>query len=221
VLGAGAAIGWRTYGDQIGDKINSWAKPFDRLLFVSSAKSPPPAVSEASKPPDMAKQIDTVSEPRNAADQLVAKREQADNSGAPPPAAGPNPKEDAQAAEPAKAAQAAEDRKETPQTAAPPSNAQSNAPQTPQVAEREANQKVASVAPETRPTQPYPETRPTTIAGWALIEVVDGMAVVQGPNGVWRVRHGDTVPGVGKVDSIVRWGNRWIVATSKGLISTP
>jgi hypothetical protein len=220
VLGAGAAIGWRTYGDQIGDKINSWAKPFDRLLFVSSAKSPPPAVSEASKPPDMAKQIDTVSEPRNAADQLVAKREQADNSGAPPPAAGPNPKEDAQAAEPAKAAQAAEGRKETPQTAAP-SNAQSNAPQTPQVAEREANQKVASVAPETRPTQPYPETRPTTIAGWALIEVVDGMAVVQGPNGVWRVRHGDTVPGVGKVDSIVRWGNRWIVATSKGLISTP
>jgi hypothetical protein len=80
---------------------------------------------------------------------------------------------------------------------------------------------VASVAPETRPTQPYPETRPTTIAGWALIEVVDGMAVVQGPSGVWRVRHGDTVPGVGKVDSIVRWGNRWIVATTKGLISTP
>jgi hypothetical protein len=89
------------------------------------------------------------------------------------------------------------------------------------VAEREANQRVASVAPETRPTQPYPETRPTTIAGWALIEVVDGLAVVQGPNGVWRVRHGDTVPGVGRVDSIVRWGNRWIVATSKGLISTP
>jgi hypothetical protein len=28
------------------------------------------------------------------------------------------------------------------------------------------------------------------------------------------------VPGVGRVDSIVRWGNRWIVATSKGLIST-
>jgi len=218
VLGAGAAIGWRTYGDQIGDKINSWAKPFDRLLFVASAKSPPPAVAGASKPPEMDKQIDTVSQPGDAADQLVAKREQADNSGA-----SPNPKEDAQAAEPAQAARAAEDHKETPRTAAP-SNAQSNAPnapKAPQVVEREANQKVASVAPETRPTQPYPETRPTTIAGWALIEVVDGMAVVQGPNGVWRVRHGDTVPGVGKVDSIVRWGNRWIVATSKGLISTP
>jgi len=212
VLGAGAAIGWRTYGDQIGDKINSWAKPVDRLLFASSAKSRAAAVSEESKPSEMAKQI-------NAAMSAVAKEEKADNSGAPPPAAAPNPKEEGRVAEPAKAAQAS-DRKETPQAAAP-SNAQSSAAQTPQVAEREANQKVASVAPETRPTQPYPETRPTTIAGWALIEVVDGLAVVQGPNGVWRVRHGDTVPGVGRVDSIVRWGNRWIVATSKGLISTP
>jgi len=220
VLGAGAAIGWRTYGDQIGDKINSWAKPFDRLLFASSAKSPAPAVSGQSKPSEMAKQIAAASagsQVRNPAE--VAKREQADNSGAPPSAADPNPKEEARAAEPAKAAQAA-DSKETPQAAVPP-NTQSNAAQTPQVAEREANQRVASVAPETRPTQPYPETRPTTIAGWALIEVVDGLAVVQGPNGVWRVRHGDMVPGVGRVDSIVRWGNRWIVATSKGLISTP
>jgi hypothetical protein len=29
------------------------------------------------------------------------------------------------------------------------------------------------------------------------------------------------VPGLGKIDSIVRWGNRWIVATSRGLVSTP
>ena len=168
----------------------------------------------------MAKQIAAASagsQGRNPAE--VAKREQADNSGAPPPAADQNPKEEARVAEAAKAAQNA-DSKETPQAAVPP-NAQSNAALTPQVAERDANQRVASVAPETRPTQPYPETRPTTIAGWALIEVVDGMAVVQGPNGVWRVRHGDMVPGVGRVDSIVRWGNRWIVATSKGLISTP
>jgi hypothetical protein len=34
------------------------------------------------------------------------------------------------------------------------------------------------------------------------------------------VARGDTVPGVGTVDSIVRWGNRWIVVTSSGLIAT-
>jgi hypothetical protein len=28
------------------------------------------------------------------------------------------------------------------------------------------------------------------------------------------------VPGVGRIESVVRWGSRWIVATSKGLIST-
>ena len=68
--------------------------------------------------------------------------------------------------------------------------------------------------------QPVPETRPTTIEGWTLLEVKGGTAVLEGPNGVWRATRGDTVPGVGKIDSIVRWGSRWIVATSRGLIST-
>ena len=68
---------------------------------------------------------------------------------------------------------------------------------------------------------PTPETRPTTIEGWALREVVNGTAVIEGPNGVWKVTLGQTVPGIGRVDSIVRWGNRLIVATSRGLISTP
>ena len=64
------------------------------------------------------------------------------------------------------------------------------------------------------------ETRPTTIAGWVIREVNGSTAVLEGPNGVWRASQGDTVPSIGKIDSIVRWGNRWIVATSKGLIST-
>ena len=68
---------------------------------------------------------------------------------------------------------------------------------------------------------PLPETRPTTIEGWMLREVTDGTAVLEGPNGTWTVRRGDTVPGVGRVEFIVLWGKRWIVATSKGLISTP
>jgi hypothetical protein len=63
---------------------------------------------------------------------------------------------------------------------------------------------------------PVPETRPTTIEGWTLLEVKGGTAVLEGPNGVRSAMRGDTVPGVGKIESIVRWGNR-IVA---GLIST-
>jgi hypothetical protein len=68
---------------------------------------------------------------------------------------------------------------------------------------------------------PIPETRPTTIEGWTLREVTNGIAILEGPNGIWRVRRGDTVPGVGRIDSILLWGERWIVATSRGLISTP
>jgi len=45
--------------------------------------------------------------------------------------------------------------------------------------------------------------------------------VLEGPEGIRNVTRGDTVPGLGKIDSVMRWGNRWIVATSRGLISTP
>ena len=60
------------------------------------------------------------------------------------------------------------------------------------------------------------ETTPTTIASWTLREVTNGTAVLQGPIGILRVMRGDTVPGLGKVTSIVRWGNGWVVATSAG-----
>ena len=65
-----------------------------------------------------------------------------------------------------------------------------------------------------------PETRPTTIEGWTVRNVVDGTAILEGPDGVWKAARGDTVPGVGRVDSIVLWGSRWIVATTRGLITT-
>jgi len=67
---------------------------------------------------------------------------------------------------------------------------------------------------------PVPETRPTTVEGWQLREIDNGTAVLEGPGGTFKARRGDTVPGLGKVVAIVRWGNRLIVATSKGLIST-
>jgi hypothetical protein len=66
-----------------------------------------------------------------------------------------------------------------------------------------------------------PETRPTTIEGWTLREVANGTAVLEGPDGIRTVARGDMIPGVGKVESIFRWGSRPIVATSRGLISTP
>jgi hypothetical protein len=50
--------------------------------------------------------------------------------------------------------------------------------------------------------------------------VANGIATLEAPEGTWKVARGDAVPVLGKVDSVVLWGNRWIVATSKGLITT-
>jgi hypothetical protein len=88
--------------------------------------------------------------------------------------------------------------------------------------EQEAKEARLNPAPQPQPRlAPVPETPPTTIPGWIVHEVANGTAVVQGPNGTFRVVRGDVLPGAGKVESIVRWGNRWIVATNRGLISTP
>jgi len=72
-----------------------------------------------------------------------------------------------------------------------------------------------------RPVAPAPETRPATIDGWVVLEVRGSTAVIEGPSGIRTVTLGETVPGIGRIDSIVRWGNRWIVATANGLIATP
>ena len=88
-----------------------------------------------------------------------------------------------------------------------------------------AQQHATSITAEDLPTRAklpsMPETRPETIEGWTLREVINGTAILQGPTGIWRAKRGDTVSGVGRVESIVFWGNRWIVATTRGLISTP
>jgi hypothetical protein len=82
-----------------------------------------------------------------------------------------------------------------------------------------AKAEAASVARE--PMVPVAETKPTTIEGWTVLDVRGGTAVLEGPDGVLTAARGDTVPGIGRIDSIVRWGNRWIVATANGLIATP
>ena len=66
-----------------------------------------------------------------------------------------------------------------------------------------------------------PETKPATIPGWTVVDVRDGTAVLEGPDGIRMAARGDTIPGIGRVVSIVRWGSRWVIATAGGLIATP
>jgi hypothetical protein len=83
------------------------------------------------------------------------------------------------------------------------------------------NTSPAALAIRQQPLVAAPETKPTTISGWTVVDVRDGTAVLEGPEGIRMAARGDTIPGIGRVESIVRWGGRWIVATASGLIATP
>ena len=72
-----------------------------------------------------------------------------------------------------------------------------------------------------QPLVAAPETKPATIPGWIVVDVRDGTAVLEGPDGIQMAARGDTVPGLGRVESIVRWGSRWVIATASGLVATP
>jgi hypothetical protein len=86
-----------------------------------------------------------------------------------------------------------------------------------QADERETKQQRSSPPLQNGTTSP--EMSPTPLEGWSFREVTAGIAVLEGPTGVWRVTRGDTLPGIGKVESYIRSNGHWIVATSSGLIS--
>jgi hypothetical protein len=105
-----------------------------------------------------------------------------------------------------------------PALTAPPLTApQLSAPQTVDVAVTDTARRTD---PAARPL-PFPDSRPETLAGWTVREVNGSTAILDGPERSFKAARGDIVPGVGRLESIVRWGDRWIVATESGLISTP
>ena len=80
---------------------------------------------------------------------------------------------------------------------------------------------LARIEPGQQPRlSPVPDTKPATIPGWSVRSINGESVVLVGRDRTWTAMRGDSVPGVGRIDAIVRWGDRWIVATSSGLIST-
>ncbi|WP_349643973.1 hypothetical protein [Bradyrhizobium sp. LTSPM299] len=56
------------------------------------------------------------------------------------------------------------------------------------------------------------------VDGWALRDVGNGGALIEGRGGIYEVYAGDPIPGLGRVDAIRKQDGRWVVVTSKGLI---
>ncbi|WP_050404110.1 hypothetical protein [Bradyrhizobium embrapense] len=96
------------------------------------------------------------------------------------------------------------------------------APQTTVAAVTPAREVTGSVPPVTAaaaPAAPRPEVgRMPVVDGWALRDVGNGGALIEGRGGIYEVYAGDPVPGLGRVDAIRKQDGRWVVVTSKGLI---
>jgi hypothetical protein len=67
------------------------------------------------------------------------------------------------------------------------------------------------------PNQPPPKSG---VEGWVVRDVHRGTALIEGRMGIIEVEQGDLVPGLGRVDAIRKQDGRWVVVTSRGLITT-
>ena len=65
------------------------------------------------------------------------------------------------------------------------------------------------------------QPQPPIVTGWVVRDVYRGIAVLQGRRlGVVEVERGDVLPGIGRIEAIKKQDGRWVVLTSKGLITT-
>jgi hypothetical protein len=193
LIGVGATFAWQSQGDEANEMVRTWVASLASWASAPTTKWPP----------------DT------AADQpgsLPASQVSAQDTALPkttPVTQEPTPPTTATSPELAKPLEDAVKRDLV--------GAQHSVEQLAGKQEQAQEQKMSLPASQTpEKFTPAPETRPTAVADWTLREVIDGAAVLQRPTGIRRVTRGDTVPGLGRVNSIVRWGNRWIVATTNG-----
>jgi len=99
-------------------------------------------------------------------------------------------------------------------SAPPPSNASVQPLQQPTP---DTNAKPNSKQASTSVTKPRADAR--GIAAWTVREARIGRALLNGPRGLLEVRLGDNIPGIGRVEAILRSGRRWVVATTLGVIT--
>jgi hypothetical protein len=78
-----------------------------------------------------------------------------------------------------------------------------------------------SIATPVPPVPPLPAAapaQPAVVDGWALRSVQNGTALIQGRIGLVEVEPGDSLPGLGRIETIRRQDGHWVVVTSRGLI---
>ena len=87
----------------------------------------------------------------------------------------------------------------------------------------------AAVAPPVPAPKPEPvqtgsiteaKPKPAVIESWAVRDVYDGTAMLEDRRRrLVEVTVGDSIPGIGRVDSVERRGREWVVTTRQGLVT--
>jgi hypothetical protein len=103
--------------------------------------------------------------------------------------------------------------------------AQSVAPKSDAALPKETTGSITTPSAAASPLAPVPApsaTAPgTTVPGWAVRDVYRGVAMLQSRmGGIVEVEPGDVLPGLGRIESIRRLDGRWVVITSKGMITS-
>ena len=71
--------------------------------------------------------------------------------------------------------------------------------------------------PQSEPPLP-PAIKPKVLQGWVVHEVRGNIALLEGPQGMYEVMRGQTLPAIGRVESFERKGRGWQVLTSRGVL---
>jgi hypothetical protein len=113
------------------------------------------------------------------------------------------------------------DRAERAQSAAPKADAALPKETTGAITTPSAAATPLTPAPLPSPTPPGAAASGTTVPGWAVRDVYRGVALLQSRmHGMVEVEPGDLLPGLGRIESIRRQDGRWVVMTSKGMITS-
>lgn len=66
--------------------------------------------------------------------------------------------------------------------------------------------------------QPSPDAGAQVVRNWVVRDVYDGVALIEGRNGLVEVMRGAKVPALGRIQKIERRDRQWVVITDRGLI---
>jgi hypothetical protein len=86
---------------------------------------------------------------------------------------------------------------------------------------KETTGAVTPPSPAAAPLPPVPVPAAATVPGWAVRDVYRGVAMLRSRlGGMVEVEPGDVLPGLGRIEAIRRQDGRWVVITSKGMITS-